>query len=174
MNKMQEIRREKMTFNIGVGQPGDQLNKAKRLLKQITGLEPVETSSQKRIPTWGVRPNLSIACKVTVRGKNAEELLKRLLIAKGNKLPRTKFDDYGNLSFGLHEYIDIPGVKYDPTIGIIGFEVAITLERPGFRIKRRSMKKTKVATKHKIKKEEAIQFIKDKFNTEIVEKESQL
>lgn len=174
MNKMQEIRIEKLTFNIGVGAPGDQLNKAKKLLKQLTGLEPIETSSLKRIPTWGVRPNLSIACKVTLRGKKAEELLKGLLAAKGNQLPKTKFDSNGNFSFGLHEYIDIPGVKYDPSIGIIGFEVAVTLQRPGFRIKRRSMKRSKIPDRHKITREEAIQFVKEKYGTEIVEKESQI
>ena len=139
MNSMKKIRTEKVTLNIGVGGPGDKLDKAMKLLNNISGVKSVQTKAgpSMRIPTWGVRPNLPIACKVTVRGEKAEKLLKRLLQAVDNKLPTRKFDKFGNFSFGIPEYIDIPDVPYDQSIGVIGLEVAVTLERPGFRIKRR-------------------------------------
>jgi len=171
MNIMRNIRIEKITLNIGAGEAGDKLNKALKLLGGITGIKPVQTITMKRIPSWGLRPKLPIGAKVTLRGKKAEEVLKRLFMAKDNKINARKFDAHGNLSFGIKEYLDIPGVEYDPTIGVIGLEVAVTLERPGFRIKKRKLNRAKIGTKHLITKEEAREFIKNKFNVKIIEGE---
>lgn len=167
MNKMKEIRIEKISLNIGVGAPGENLDKAVKLLTNITGEKPVQTKAKKRIPTWSLRLGLAIGCKVTLRGKKAEQLLIKLFKAKQNKLSESKFDETGNISFGIPEYLDIPGVEYDMSIGIIGLEVAITLERPGFRIKRRNLQSKKIPKKHQITKQEAIEFIKTKFNIKI-------
>ena len=81
------------------------------------------------------------------------------------------FDLHGNVSFGIPEYIDIPGVKYDVDIGIIGLEVCITLERPGFRVKRRKQKNAKVGVKHTITQKEAIDFMQKKFKIKVEEEE---
>ena len=167
-NRMREISIEKVTLNIGVGGPGDKMEKAMKLLTKITNKKPIQTKTMKRIPTWGLRPNLAIGCKVTVRTKDKEELLSRLLKAVENKLDESKFDNSGNFSFGIREYIDIPGVGYDVEIGIIGLEVAVTLTRPGFSIKRRKVKQSKVPLRHKITKEEAMGFIKNKFDVNIL------
>ena len=43
MNKMQEIRIEKVTLNIGVGKNQDKLDKAIQLLNLITGEKPIKT-----------------------------------------------------------------------------------------------------------------------------------
>tara|TARA_Y100000310_G_scaffold138289_2_gene137227 strand:+ start:31933 stop:32448 length:516 start_codon:yes stop_codon:yes gene_type:complete len=166
-NIMRSIKLEKINLNLGVGSPGDKLENAVKLLKTITGEKPVKTVGKKRIPTWGVRPNLEIACRVTVRGKKAEEVLKRLFTSVKNTIAASKFDDQGNFAFGIPEYLSIPGMEYDTKIGIIGLEVAVTLQRPGFRIKRRKLKKTKVPQKHNITKEEAIEFVKQKFSATI-------
>jgi len=170
-NVMRRIKIEKVTLNIGVGKNPEKMEKAIKLLKKITNRKPVKTKTNKRIPAWEIRPGLEIGCKVTVRGKEAEELLKKLLEAKDNKLLERNFDDNGNLSFGIKEYIDIPGIKYDHDIGIIGLEVAVTLERPGFRIKRRKKAKKKIGKKHRITKQEAINFMKEKFNITIGDKD---
>ena len=167
MNPMREIKIEKITLNVGAGKDQAKLEKGMLLLKNIASLTPVKTYTSKRIPEWGLRPGLPIGCKLTIRKTAAEELLKRLLDAKENKLKKSQFDMEGNISFGIHEYIDIAGVKYDPQIGIMGLEVCVTLERPGFRIKRRSFKTRKIPPKHKIAKDEAIEFIKKKFNVGI-------
>ncbi len=169
MNVMKNIRIEKLTLNIGAGKNADILKKGKKLLKNITGIEPVSTVTQKRIPTWGLRPGLPIGCKITIRGKVAEELIQRLLDAKSNVLELNNFDDAGNISFGIPEYIDIKGVKYDPDIGVIGLQACITLERPGFRVKRRSISKSTVGKTHTIKKDDAIKFMESKFKTKIGE-----
>ena len=166
---MKEIKVEKLTVNIGTGGPGDKLDKALKLLKNITKEKPVTTTTKKRIPTWDIRPALQIGCKVTLRGKKAEALLKRLIEAKGNKLKESYFDNQGNFSFGIAEYLDVPGAEYDPSIGIIGFETAVSLTRPGFRIKERKIMKRKISKKHKITKEEAKEFMKNKYSVRIGE-----
>ena len=107
---MEDIIVEKVTMNIGAGEAGDKLEKAVKLLEKISGAKPVKTKTMKRIPTWGLRPNLTIGVKVTSRGKKAEDLLKRLLQAKDNKLKLRSFDKEGNFSFGIEEYLLIPGV----------------------------------------------------------------
>src|SRR3989338_2176892 len=170
-NQMRSIKITKVTLNIGVGKPGDQLDKSIKLLQKISNKKPVTTKTLKRIPTWGLRPNLQIGTKVTLRGAEAEQLLLRLLQAVENKLKPASFDSFGNFAFGIHEYIDIPGVEYDVDIGIIGLEVAVTLERPGFRIKRRRLLRRRIPMRHRITREEAIDFIRSKFNTKIGEEE---
>ncbi|MBU0614641.1 MAG: 50S ribosomal protein L5, partial [Nanoarchaeota archaeon] len=140
-----------------------------QLLKNVVGVTPVKTFTNKRIPTWGIRPGLPIGCKITLRKGKAKEVLARLLLAKDNKVKPKQFDGSGNLSFGIHEYIDVPDVKYDPKIGIMGFEVCVTLERPGHRIKRRSINKKKVPKKQDITQEEAIEFFKKEFNVKVGE-----
>ena len=145
MNPMREIRIEKLTLNVGAGSDQAKLDKGMVLLKNITGIPPIKTFTKKRIPNWGIRPGLPIGCKLTLRKQQAELLIKRLLEAKSNVLKETQFDEQGSISFGIHEYIDVPGVKYDPKIGVIGFEVCLTLERPGFRVKRRALRTAKIS-----------------------------
>ncbi len=172
MNVMKQIRVEKLTLNIGVGQAGDKLEKATKLLGLISGSKPVQTRTMKRIPTWGLRPKLNIGCKVTLRGEKAKELLVRLLSAKDKLISLNSFDKFGNLSFGIAEYIDIPGVNYDPDIGIIGLECAVTVERPGFRIKRRRIK-SKVSKRNFITREESAEYFKSNFKIKIKEEEEE-
>lgn len=163
MNDAKGIRIEKVTLNIGTGKPGPELEKAIKLLQMIANQKPVETKTQKRIPGWELRPGLAIGCKVTLRKEKAKEVLKRLFTAVGNKLDPAKFSKDGNFAFGIKEYIDIPGTKYDASIGIIGLEAAVTLEKIGYRIKRRKQKQQKVPIKHRITKEEAMEFLKKDF-----------
>lgn len=168
-NPMRQIEIEKITLNIGAGKNEEELKRALKLLKKLTNKKPIETVTNKRVPGWNIRPGLAIGAKVTLRGKEAQEMLPRLLEVKENIISQRNFDNQGNLSFGIPEYIDIPGIEYDPELKILGLEVALTLERPGFRIKRRKVKKKKIPQRHKITKEEAIQFMKDKYNIKIKE-----
>lgn len=165
MNLMKRIEIEKMTLNVGAGKDPKKLEKGVLLLKHLTGIDPVKTITQKRIPTWGLRPGLPIGCKITIRDKDViKNLLQRFLKAKNNSLQETQFDENGNLAFGIHEYIDIPSVQYTPDVGIMGFQITITLKRPGFRVKVRKVQKRKVKKSHRISRQEAMEFMKNSFN----------
>jgi large subunit ribosomal protein L5 len=165
-NQMRKIKVAKVTLNVGVGKSDEMMKKGLALLKKLSPLTPVKTMTKKRIPGWGLRPGLAIGCKLTVR-KKPEELLQRLLAAKAHVLSEENFDSQGNFSFGIPEYIDIEGLDYDPDLKILGLEVAVTLERPGYRVKRRKIKPVKVGRKHKIAREEAIIFVRENLGVEV-------
>lgn len=168
MNQMQKtVRIEKITLNVGAGKDQKKLEKGLKLLKSITGIEPIKTFTSKRIPTWGLRPGLPIGCKITLRKESAKEVLRRLLHAKDHILTDSQIGDNGNIAFGISEYIDIKDAKYDPEIGIMGLEVCVTLEKPGYRIKRRRKLKKKLHSKQLVSKEEAMTFMKESFNVKI-------
>jgi large subunit ribosomal protein L5 len=156
---MRDIRVEKIVLNIGCGADGN-VEHARTILERVTGAKPVITATKKR-STFGGAKGKPIGCKVTIRNGKID-LLKKLLEARENKLKQSNFDSTGNLSFGIKEYIEIPGMEYDPQIGIMGFDVAIALERPGYSIKRRRMT-SKLGKKHIITKEEAMEFMKKEF-----------
>ncbi len=167
MNKMQEIRIEKISLSIGVGQAGDTLDKAVTLLESLSGRKAIQTVTQKRIPTWNVRPGLAVGCLVTLR-KEKISMLKDLLAAIKNKLKKSQFSGR-TITFGIPEYIEIPGAKYNPEIGIIGLQASVTLERPGYSITKRSLRKAKVGNMSRITTEETINFMKKKYNIEVEE-----
>nr|AJS13262.1 50S ribosomal protein L5P, large subunit ribosomal protein L5 [uncultured archaeon] len=158
-NKMRTIRIEKIVLNIGAGTEADNVEKAVQLLGRISGKKSVKTLTTKRIANWKLRPGLPVGAMVTLRGKPAEELLKRLLQAIEFEMAKESFTENG-FSFGIKEYIDIPGVKYDPKTGVIGLEVSVRLMRPGFSVKRRKKRKGKIAKVHKILAEDSLNFAK--------------
>ncbi len=166
-NKMREIFVEKVTLNVGVGEPGERLEKISSLLEQISGAKVVKTETNRRIPEWGLRPGLEIGVKTTLRKEKADEILKRMFTAMENTIHLSNFDNNGNFSFGVKEYIHIPGAKYDYTIGIVGLSVSVTLSRRGFSISRKRNKSV-IGKSHLIKKEEAADFIKNKYNVKVI------
>ena len=167
-NLLKKISLAKIVLNMGVGKSGDPIEIGKKALEQITGKKPNARNAKKPQRDWGVRKGEPIGVAVTVRGNDATELLKRLLAAKDNQIKEKIFDSEGNFSFGITEYIDIPEIKYDPNIGIIGLEVSVSLARPGFNIKLRSRRKAKVGKNHRITKNDAIKFLTEEFGVKIV------
>lgn len=167
-NPMRQLKISKVTVNIGVGEGGERLAKAETLLENLTEQKPIKTHAKVTNPSFEIRTGLPIACKVTLRGERAERFLKKALDAVDFKIKGSSFDDYGNVSFGIREHIDIPGVRYDPNVGIFGMDVAITIERPGYRIKRRRIKKKRIPKEHGIAREEAITFIQERYNVSVV------
>jgi large subunit ribosomal protein L5 len=154
---MKEIRLEKVTLNMGMGEAGPKLEKGRKIMNTITGRKVVITKAKRR-SSFGVPKGKDIGVKVTLRGKAAMEFLEKAFKARDNWIKPRCFDSSGNFSFGIHEYINIPGVRYDPEVGIIGMDVAVTLERPGFRIKKRMIRPKKVGKAHRITREEAMEW----------------
>lgn len=167
-NEMKTIRLEKVVLNMGVGKSGDAIEVAKKALDQISGKKSCARDAKGTQRDWGVRKGEPIGVAVTVRDEDATMLLKRLLEAVGNRLKGRSFDNFGNVSFGIKEHIDIPGIKYDPQIGILGMEVAVTITRPGFSIRLRSRHKASVGHEHRISREEAQQFLTREFGVIII------
>ena len=167
-NTMRKIFLSKVVLNMGVGKSGEAIEIGKETLVQITGKKPNARNAKKSQRDWGVRKGEPIGVAVTVRDDDAMELLKRLIVAKDNKINGRSIDNEGNLSFGIKEHINIPGIKYDPKIGILGLEVSISLTRPGFSIRHRSKHKAKIGKKHRITKDDSIKFLTEKLGVEIV------
>jgi len=164
---MLKPRLEKVTVNMAVGKSGDPLEKAVKVLEQLTGQKPCRRKAKKTVRDFGIRRGESIACLVTLRGERAIEFLKRAFEAVDNKVSWERFDSRGNFSFGIKEHIDIPGTKYVPELGIHGMDVSVTLSRPGQRVKTRHRTKSHVGARQLLTPEEAIIFVKDEFGVEI-------
>jgi large subunit ribosomal protein L5 len=161
-NKMREVKVEKVVLS--VGGTAEQLEKGVKLLNLITGKNPAKMKSHKRIPAFGVRPNLEVGAVVTIR-KDAIEMLKRMLTAIENKL-RTKQISINNFSFGIEEYIEIPGMDYQRDIGMMGIDVTVVFKRAERRVGQRKIKTGKVPARQRISRDEIIKFMKDNFQTE--------
>lgn len=171
MNPMNEVKIAKATINIGVGEAGERLARAMTLLEQMTGQTPVRTFSKVTNPEWGIRKKQPIACKVTLRGEKADKAIEMVLEGINNRLRPGQFDEQGNVSFGIREHIDIPGMRYDPDIGIFGMNLSITFEKPGYRIKRRKIQQKNIPKRHRITPEETMKFMEENFNVTISDEE---
>jgi len=168
-NPMLKPRIAKVTVNISVGAATERLGKAMKVLEEITGQKPVPRRARRTIKDFGIRKGENIAAKVTLRGEKAVEFLRKAFEAIGYKIKASSFDDYGNVSFGIAEHITIPGVKYDPEIGVFGMDVAITLERPGYRVLRRKRcRKKHIPRRHRVSREEAMLYLNKEFGVEII------
>jgi large subunit ribosomal protein L5 len=159
---------EKVVVNLNVGKSGEPLEKANRVLEEITGQTPVKRKAKKTIRDFGIREGESIAVVVTLRKQQAIDFLKKVLPVVDNKVARRAFDVRGNFAFGLKEHIEIPGVKYDPEIGIFGMDICVSVNRPGQRIKIRKRQSKPVGPKHLLTPEESIVFVKQTLGVEIV------
>lgn len=162
---MNQFKMEKVVLNIGG--TGEKLDKGVILLEKLTNKKPVKVKATKRIPSWQVRPGLEVGTKVTLRGKSAEEILKKLLPGVDNTLKEKQVQD-NFFSFGIHEYIEIPGVDYIREVGILGFEITVVFMRAGKHVELKKMKCSKRPKRIKVKKEEIINYLENKYGTKII------
>jgi large subunit ribosomal protein L5 len=168
-NQMREIRLVKAVVNIGVGDAGERLLKAEKVLGMVTGRKPVRTLAKTTNRDLGIRRGMQIGVKVTLRGKDAEEFVKKAFWIRENRIAAWSFDPEGNFSFGIQDYTDFPGMKYDPEIGIFGLDVSASVGRRGQRVQRRHIMKRKVPTYHRVSKKEGMDFVEKKFGVEVVD-----
>jgi len=169
MNAMRQIHIEKVTVNIGVGEAGERLVKAQKVLEMVTGQKSVQTKSKNVNRDLGIRVGMPLGCKVTLRGDIAEEFLQRALPIREGKIYAYSFDREGNMSFGISDYTDFDGMKYDPDIGIFGMDISVVLRRTGNRITQRALVKRKIPKSHRVDRDEAIQYMSENYEIEVVE-----
>jgi len=167
-HKMLQPRIEKVVVNLNIGKSGEPLEKALHVLNEISGQTPYKARAKKSIRDWGIRQGEPIACVVTLRQEKGVDFLKKVLPVIDNKLPKRSFDETGNFAFGLKEHIDIPGVKYDPEIGIFGMDVCVSVNRPGQRIKIRRKQTKHIGKKHLLTPEESMEYVRQTLGVEIV------
>merc|ERR1711935_406960 len=73
-NVMKGIAIDKVVINCSVGEGGDKILKAAKVLKDLTGQEPVISKCKYTIRSFGIRRGDKIACHVTVRGDKANNV----------------------------------------------------------------------------------------------------
>ncbi len=166
---MRQVSVDKVVVNIGVGEAGERLVKAEKVLEMVTGQKPVETISKTVNRDLGIRVGMPLGCKVTLRGETAEDFVRRALSIREGRIPEYSFDKEGNMSFGISDYTDFDGMKYDPEIGIFGMDSSVVLKRPGKRVAVRPLLKRRIPKNHRVDRDEAIQFMKDRFDVQVIE-----
>jgi len=165
-NVMRLIRLEKVVLSCGA--TGSDLEKAQKLLEFLTNKKAqiMKAGPKRRIPAFSVKPGMALGVMVTLRDEQASEILAKLLGAIGNELDESQIAENA-FSFGIHEYIEIPGVEYQREIGIRGLNVTAVFTRAGMRVKKRKIKTGKVPRRQNITPEEIITYMEENFNTEI-------
>ncbi|MEM5820272.1 MAG: 50S ribosomal protein L5 [Candidatus Aenigmatarchaeota archaeon] len=153
---------EKVVINIGCGGDMEKIERAKKLLEKMFPNRKIAITYSKKRSTFGVPKGKPIGVMLTLRRNEAIEFAKKVFKAYENKIPSSVFDDYGNFSLGIKKYIDL-GIKYDHTIGLLGMDVCFSLRKPGYKLKDGTISK-----KQRVTKEEAIKFVKEFFNVDVV------
>ena len=162
---MREPRIEKVVVHMGVGRGGEELQRAEAILEEITSQQSVRTQARATEPEFGIREGEPIGAKVTLRHEDAQEFLETALPLAA--ISRSQFDDTGNVNFGIAEHTDFPSQEYDPTVGIYGLDVTVTLVRPGYRVAKRDRAPRSIPSGHRLSVDDAIDYLEDEFDVEV-------
>ena len=164
-HEMREPTVEKVVVHMGVGRGGEELQRAEAILEAITGQESVRTQAKETTPEFGIREGEPIGAKVTLRHEDAHAFLETALPLAA--ISRSQFDDTGNVSFGIAEHTDFPSQEYDPSVGIYGLDVTVSLVRPGYRVSKRDRAPRSIPSRHRLTVQDAIDYLEATFGVEV-------
>jgi large subunit ribosomal protein L5 len=126
---------EKVVINVGVGsglKDKEFIKAVKKTLERISGQKPVEALARKSISNFKIRDGMVVGIKVCLRGDRMWDFIEKLVKVT---LPRVRdfrgistkgFDQEGNYSLGLKEYISFPEIDQDEVERLHGLQVNIT------------------------------------------------
>ncbi len=166
---LRQVRIIKIVVNAGVGESGEPRTKAERVLQMVTRQKPVATRAKSTNRDFGIREGQEIGAKVTLRGSRARDFLQRALDARDRQLDPESIDRRGSFSFGIADYTDFAGMKYDPEIGVRGMDIAVELGRPGWRVRDRKLRDRPIPKAVHVSRDEAREFLRTTFNVTFLE-----
>ena len=159
---------DKVIVHMGVGESGQHLVNAEEILRTITGQAVVRCFAKRTLPAFAIKKKEPIGCKVTLRGQKAQEFLEIALGIVEKSLVKSQFDSLGNVSFGIEEHTDFPGMKYDPNVGVFGMDITVVIKRPGERVCKRRIATRRIPTNHRVTVEDAIAFLNESYGVEVI------
>ena len=128
----------KVSLNMGLGDLANNdknvISEGVEALSTISGQKAVVTRARKSEAGFKIRQDWPIGCKVTLRRSKMEAFLDKLVMVV---LPRVRdfrgiskrsFDQGGNYSMGIREYVVFPEIDFDKVKHMLGMDIVMTIQ----------------------------------------------
>jgi len=127
-------RLEKVIINMGLGSASKDSKVMEEAIKEIaaiSGQKPIVTKAKKSISNFGLRKDMPVGCKVTLRSNRMYEFLDKFInvaiarIRDFRGVPSDSFDGRGNYTIGLKEQLIFPEINFDQVANTLGMNITI-------------------------------------------------
>jgi len=127
-------RLQKTIINIGLGSATKDskiMDEAVKELSVISGQKPIITRAKKSISNFGIRKDMPVGCKVTLRSDRMYEFLDKFIniaiarIRDFRGIPSDSFDGRGNYTVGVKEQLIFPEIDFDQVTNTLGMNITI-------------------------------------------------
>ncbi|MEA1939277.1 MAG: 50S ribosomal protein L5 [Candidatus Caldatribacteriota bacterium] len=127
-------RLKKVVINVGLGKAITDSKVMDEAIKEITiisGQKPIITKAKKSISNFGLRKDMPVGCKVTLRSDRMYEFLDKFINAAIARIrdfrgvPSDSFDGRGNYTLGIKEQLIFPEIDFDQVSNTLGMNITI-------------------------------------------------
>ena len=127
-------RLQKTIINIGLGSATKDskiMDEAVKELAVISGQKPIITRAKKSISNFGIRKDMPVGCKVTLRSDRMYEFLDKFIniaiarIRDFRGIPSDSFDGRGNYTVGVKEQLIFPEIDFDQVTNTLGMNITV-------------------------------------------------